>query len=91
MTLTEMYEKLTIQQKNNVEEIEMNIEFAEQYLDTLVLIMQDKEMVVRNLVERYAEHYHIKKKVANENLKKEGFTDDEIFLLRSAYYDKYNN
>lgn len=90
MTLTEMYEKLTIQQKNNVEEIEMNIEFAEQYLDTLVLIMQDKEMVVRNLVERYAEHYHIKK-VAHENLKKEGFTDDEIFLLRSAYYDKYNN
>lgn len=90
MKPTEMYEKLTVQQKNNVEEIEMNIEFAEQYLDTLVLMLPDKEIVVRNLVERYAEHYHIKK-VAHENLKKEGFTDDEIFLLRSAYYDKYNN
>ena len=56
MKPTEMYEKLTVQQKNNVEEIEMNIEFAEQYLDTLVLMLPDKEIVVRNLVERFAEH-----------------------------------
>ena len=90
MKPTEMYEKLTVQQKNNVEEIEMNIEFAEQYLDTLVLMLPHKEIVVRNLVERFAEHYHVRK-TAHERLSNEGFTDDEIFLLRSGYYDKYNN
>ena len=81
MTALEAYKALPFEQRELVEQIEYNLDIADQCFST---IKADKEVVLMMLMDKYAESMHSQMQ-AKEELEKAGYSEVQILNLRQGY------
>lgn len=58
MTALEAYKALPFEQRELVEQIEYNLDIADQCFSTIKAMLPDKEVVLMMLMDKYAESMH---------------------------------
>ena len=82
MTALEAYKALPFEQRELVEQIEYNLDIADQCFSTIKAMLPDKEVVL--LMDKYAESMHSQMQ-AKEELEKAGYSEVQILNLRQGY------
>lgn len=87
MTALEAYKALPFEQRELVEQIEYNLDIADQCFSTIKAMLPDKEvvlMMLMMLMDKYAESMHSQMQ-AKEELEKAGYSEVQILNLRQGY------
>ena len=87
MTALEAYKALPFEQRELVEQIEYNLDIADQCFSTIKAMLPDKEVVLMMLMDKYAESMHLQMQ-AKEELEKAGYSEVQILNLRQGYCDE---
>ena len=82
MTALEAYKALPVEQRELVEQIEYNLDIADQCFSTIKAML--KEVVLMMLMDKYAESMHSQMQ-AKEELEKAGYSEVQILNLRQGY------
>lgn len=78
---------LPVEQRELVEQIEYNLDIADQCFSTIKAMLPDKEVVLMMLMDKYAESMHSQMQ-AKEELEKAGYSEVQILNLRQGYCDE---
>ena len=87
MTALEAYKALPFEQRELVEQIEYNLDIADQCFSTIKAMLPDKEVVLMMLMDKYAESMHSQMQ-AKEELEKAGYSEVQILNLRQGFCDE---
>lgn len=88
MTYVEMYDSLSREAQDLVENYSSNLDWAADCFETLLAICPEKESSVRALADAYANYYH-QQMSAEERLKEMGYSDKDITHFGYGYQLKY--
>lgn len=90
MTYLEQYEALPHNLQLVVEEVEINLTWANQFLGAMIKLFPEQEAVIFTMFNEYGKHKH-EELAARKVLADAGYDDDAVYQLCAGYYDKYKN
>lgn len=82
------YDEVDYKYKTEIEAYELNGEWADDIKTTILNLKNPKETALDCLVDKFGEYYHEMMR-AKSVLLSNGFSEKDILLLCSQYYDKY--
>lgn len=90
MTCLEKYEALPYNLRLAVEEVDLNLTWADQFLEAMIKLFPEQEMLIHAMLSEYGEYKH-EELAARKVLADAGYDDDAVYQLRLGHWSKYKN